>query len=85
MCKGEISVSPPQGPVMKTEKGLEIETPRERRIGVGTQVEIEAHSVVGVSGCNKSTVNPPVPSVTWQRGDWGLLYKPQSKRHFASG
>lgn len=38
------------------EKGLEIEIPRERRIGVGAQVEIEAHSVVGVSGCNKSTV-----------------------------
>lgn len=29
---------------------------RERRIGVGAQVEIEAHSVVGVSGCNKSAV-----------------------------
>lgn len=29
---------------------------REKRIGVGAQIEIEAHSEVGVPGCNKSTV-----------------------------
>lgn len=29
---------------------------REKRIGVGAQTEMEAHSVVGVSACNKSTV-----------------------------